>query len=611
MVDLTLFATQLIHTDNKVNASHNALFAKAGIAEGEEVKTLDPASRQTQRFIDNIINKLVSEDISKESNENLAGKKEAILPETALFSDEAAANDKITSEKLDLELLKLALMGQDPNQSLEDKISNLAIENVTKRLNNRAESLEKFIQFLTSGLPEGRHSEQSVKHLIDNLQKRLEKLEAKLDSLRSGDIDSPDSPFQVLIATGLNPSQLTDITSRIEEVETKLGRELTLEDIIAGVGNIIPFQKNDPDNAEEFGAVEAYALISEIVLKPEQQKEAIQNLTKETLDTDTNAGTNDAVNSSDSDFLEISNLVSRAHHHNSPKDSSTDLPLEKAELTPAQNLSTPPRFSEEESLHATLTHMLHHANIVGRDGVQINQGPSQNIAQKTGHALSTLKNNTQAAAAHATPLANIPAQTGALSSNDIDALAAFNFDSLDFSGFNFDIETGLPFSQTGQAAHLTTLSTHHAGHTHPATQMVSAKLSKAVKQGGDQQMILQLDPPELGRVEIKIEFGHDKMIKAHIVAEKPETYLLLQRDASSLERTLQDSGFDTDHSSLTFDMAQEGKDFFAGKDSHSGENHASKSDTGEPEDETGTIIESTMTWNVDPATGHVRYSILA
>ena len=174
----------------------------------------------------------------------------------------------------------------------------------------------------------------------------------------------------------------------------------------------------------------------------------------------------------------------------------------------------------------------------------------------------------------------------------------------------FDIQTGAPFNSTMQAAHAISL-TPQAGQTHPATQTVAAHLTKSAAKGDGSKMTIHLDPPELGRVEVRLEFGKEKSVKAHLIVEKPETFLMLQRDAAALERALQNAGLETDSGSLEYQMASDDYAFNTGSDNNGqgGSNGGSGGNAGTEED--GTIIETTMTWQVDAETGHVRYNILA
>lgn len=149
--------------------------------------------------------------------------------------------------------------------------------------------------------------------------------------------------------------------------------------------------------------------------------------------------------------------------------------------------------------------------------------------------------------------------------------------------------------------------THLAGQPNPATQTVVATMQKAVKAGQDTNIKLQLDPPELGRVEVKMSFGKDNAAKVVLTAEKPETYMMLQRDSSILQQALQDAGLDADGSSLSFELAQDGHDF--GQDNSRGGGHdAGGTGAGGALDDD--IIETVMNWQVDPETGHMHYNIM-
>ncbi len=147
-----------------------------------------------------------------------------------------------------------------------------------------------------------------------------------------------------------------------------------------------------------------------------------------------------------------------------------------------------------------------------------------------------------------------------------------------------------------------------ASQPHPATQMVAATIQKTAL-NGDTDLSLQLDPPDLGRVDVRMTFGKDKTVKAVVTAEKPETYMMMQRDAQILERALQDAGLDAD-GGLSFELAEHGFDFNHNNQRGGGHDHGG---TGSNAQNSGNIeiIETTMTWLVDPETGHTRYDIWA
>ncbi len=180
---------------------------------------------------------------------------------------------------------------------------------------------------------------------------------------------------------------------------------------------------------------------------------------------------------------------------------------------------------------------------------------------------------------------------------------------------SFDPAQGLPESFAPIATNslqmnvLTNLASQapHAGAMNPVMQTLAAQIQRNMGNGQTTEFRLQLDPPELGRVEVQMSFGKDKSLKTGIVVEKPETYMMLQRDAQMLERTLQNMGLDTE-GGISLELAEQGFDF--DRDNSRGGGHDKGGTGAGGEDETD-IIESTMTWHVDPNTGHTRYDIWA
>jgi flagellar hook-length control protein FliK len=141
-----------------------------------------------------------------------------------------------------------------------------------------------------------------------------------------------------------------------------------------------------------------------------------------------------------------------------------------------------------------------------------------------------------------------------------------------------------------------------AGGAHPATNAVAVAIQKYASDGVSKNFSLQLDPPELGRINVRLTFGKDKSVKAVVMAERPETVAMLQRDAHMLERALISSGLDPNSSSLSFELAGDGQFNNGGRENNSGGAATGSNDT--------QIIESTMTWFIDPETGLARYNIL-
>lgn len=91
----------------------------------------------------------------------------------------------------------------------------------------------------------------------------------------------------------------------------------------------------------------------------------------------------------------------------------------------------------------------------------------------------------------------------------------------------------------------------------PVADQVAAHLGKAIKDEV-KAINVQLNPEELGRVDIRLEFGADGKVSAHVTADNPQALDLLQRDQRALERSLTDAGLKTDNSSLSFSLRGDG-----------------------------------------------------
>jgi len=87
----------------------------------------------------------------------------------------------------------------------------------------------------------------------------------------------------------------------------------------------------------------------------------------------------------------------------------------------------------------------------------------------------------------------------------------------------------------------------------PTAEQVAIQIQRAIGTGTD-RINIQLRPQELGRVDVKMEVGHDGKLLAVISADKPETLDLLQRDQRSLQDALSNAGLDLDSNSLSFNL---------------------------------------------------------
>jgi flagellar hook-length control protein FliK len=71
---------------------------------------------------------------------------------------------------------------------------------------------------------------------------------------------------------------------------------------------------------------------------------------------------------------------------------------------------------------------------------------------------------------------------------------------------------------------------------------------------GKNHFDIRLDPPELGRIEVHLDVDRDGNVTSRMIADRADTLDLLRRDASGLERALQDAGLKTSDNSLQFSL---------------------------------------------------------
>jgi flagellar hook-length control protein FliK len=71
---------------------------------------------------------------------------------------------------------------------------------------------------------------------------------------------------------------------------------------------------------------------------------------------------------------------------------------------------------------------------------------------------------------------------------------------------------------------------------------------------GKNHFDIRLDPPELGRIEVHLDVDKDGNVTSRVIADRSDTLDLLRRDASGLERALQDAGLKTADNGLQFSL---------------------------------------------------------
>lgn len=71
---------------------------------------------------------------------------------------------------------------------------------------------------------------------------------------------------------------------------------------------------------------------------------------------------------------------------------------------------------------------------------------------------------------------------------------------------------------------------------------------------GKHSFEIRLDPPDLGRVHVKLEVDGNGTVVPRITADRADTLELLRRDAGQLERALQDAGLKADQGAMQFSL---------------------------------------------------------
>lgn len=170
-------------------------------------------------------------------------------------------------------------------------------------------------------------------------------------------------------------------------------------------------------------------------------------------------------------------------------------------------------------------------------------------------------------------------------------------------------------STSPQSAASTLMHSARAGQLHPGSHLVSLTVQRNLTpstSGTERNLIINMEPESLGRIQVTLQFGDNKALKVHLVAERPEALALMQKDLGALERTLADAGLDTSaEDSFTFDLASD-ESFSESTPQDSGDN-AQNSASKQSDDEFGTPlanIETVMPIFVDPNTGLTHVNIV-
>jgi flagellar hook-length control protein FliK len=109
--------------------------------------------------------------------------------------------------------------------------------------------------------------------------------------------------------------------------------------------------------------------------------------------------------------------------------------------------------------------------------------------------------------------------------------------------------TGSPASATPPA----TPAANLAMLPQAASAQVALTLRQAVNTGNDHIQI-QLQPADLGAVDVKLNINHDGRVTMVVSADRSDTLNMLKQDAPNLTQALRDAGLQADSGSLSFNL---------------------------------------------------------
>jgi len=121
----------------------------------------------------------------------------------------------------------------------------------------------------------------------------------------------------------------------------------------------------------------------------------------------------------------------------------------------------------------------------------------------------------------------------------------------------------------------TTQAAAAASTTAPAAAVPIAGLPIAIAaraQAGSNQFDIRLDPPELGRIEVRLSIDSSGQVTSHVTVDRPETLTLLQNQQPQLERALEQAGLKTGDNGLQFSLRDQS---FAGQNNNGGTQQSS------------------------------------
>jgi flagellar hook-length control protein FliK len=118
---------------------------------------------------------------------------------------------------------------------------------------------------------------------------------------------------------------------------------------------------------------------------------------------------------------------------------------------------------------------------------------------------------------------------------------------------------------TGTAVSQTAPATPGAAAVVPISALPVAIAARA--KAGSNQFDIRLDPPELGRIDVRLDVDASGQVTSHVTADRPETLALLQSQQPQLEHALEQAGLKPADNGLQFSLRDQS---FTGQNNNNG-----------------------------------------
>ena len=118
---------------------------------------------------------------------------------------------------------------------------------------------------------------------------------------------------------------------------------------------------------------------------------------------------------------------------------------------------------------------------------------------------------------------------------------------------NADPASGTQPSPTGAVTQNVQVSQSDSGASAGTVNALAVAIA-AKSQSGNKQFDIRLDPPELGRVEVRLSIDTTGKVQASLSADQPRTLDLLKTDSPTLTRALRDAGLNVAQNGLNFSL---------------------------------------------------------